>query len=97
MSKKTSRPAAPALGLRGTLLFLWRQLTSMQTALILLMLLAIAAIPGSLYPQRNVNPGLTDQYLQENDRPRRGEYVESTSDSKVYPDFGDSNSITGQA
>ncbi|MGP9844516.1 cytochrome c biogenesis protein ResB [Brachybacterium sp. 107] len=59
---------APALGFRGMLLFLWRQLTSMQTALILLMLLAIAAVPGSLYPQRSVNPGLTDQFLQENGR-----------------------------
>ena len=59
---------APALGLRGTLLFLWRQLTSIQTALILLMLLAIAAVPGSLYPQRSVNPALTDQFLEENGR-----------------------------
>ncbi|MGP9539521.1 cytochrome c biogenesis protein ResB [Brachybacterium sp. AOP43-C2-M15] len=56
----------PSLGLRGTLLFLWRQLTSMQTALILLMLLAIAAVPGSLYPQRGVNPALTEQFLEEN-------------------------------
>ncbi|MDN5600759.1 MAG: cytochrome c biogenesis protein ResB, partial [Brachybacterium sp.] len=61
-------PSAPALGLRGTLLFLWRQLTSMQTALILLMLLAIAAVPGSLYPQRSVNPALTEQFLAENGR-----------------------------
>jgi len=53
------RAAVPSLGLRGTLLFLWRQLTSMQTALVLLMLLAVAAIPGSLYPQRSVNPALT--------------------------------------
>nr|WP_262424367.1 cytochrome c biogenesis protein ResB [Brachybacterium sp. Z12] len=58
----------PGLGPKGTLLFLWRQLTSMQTALILLMLLAIAAVPGSLYPQRSVNPGLTDQFLEENGR-----------------------------
>lgn len=58
----------PGLGVRGTLLFLWRQLTSMQTALILLMLLAIAAVPGSLYPQRSVNPALTDQFLEENGR-----------------------------
>ncbi|WP_193103446.1 cytochrome c biogenesis protein ResB [Brachybacterium sp. FME24] len=58
----------PALGLRGTGRFLWRQLTSMQTALILLMLLAIAAVPGSLYPQRSVNPALTDQFLEENGR-----------------------------
>ncbi|WP_083713402.1 cytochrome c biogenesis protein ResB [Brachybacterium sp. P6-10-X1] len=59
---------APALGLRGTLRFLWRQLTSMQTALILLMLLAIAAVPGSLYPQRSVNPSLTQEFLDENGR-----------------------------
>ena len=40
----------------------------MQTALILLMLLAIAAVPGSLYPQRSVNPALTQQFLDENGR-----------------------------
>ena len=62
------RAAVPSLGLRGTLLFLWRQLTSMQTALVLLMLLAVAAIPGSLYPQRSVNPALTEQFLEENGR-----------------------------
>ncbi|UYG17039.1 cytochrome c biogenesis protein ResB [Brachybacterium huguangmaarense] len=64
----TPRAALPRLGLRGTLLFLWRQLTSMQTALVLLMLLAIAAVPGSLYPQRSVNSTLTEQYLAENGR-----------------------------
>ena len=63
---KRPRAAAPAIGARGWLRFLWRQLTSMQTALVLLMLLAIAAIPGSLYPQRSVNPGLTDQFLAQN-------------------------------
>jgi cytochrome c biogenesis protein len=35
----------------------WRQLTAMRTALFLLFLLALAAIPGSLLPQRAVNPG----------------------------------------
>lgn len=34
----------------------WRQLTSMRTALVLLFLLAVAAIPGSVLPQRGVNP-----------------------------------------
>ena len=29
----------------------WRQLTSMRTALVLLFLLAVAAIPGSVLPQ----------------------------------------------
>ncbi len=33
----------------------WRWLTSMRTALILLLLLAIAAVPGSLLPQKSVN------------------------------------------
>src|SRR5699024_1005457 len=61
-------PGAPALGLRGTLRFLWRQLTSMQTALILLMLLAIAAVPSSLYPQHSLNPALTEQFHAENGR-----------------------------
>ncbi len=33
----------------------WRQLTSMRTALILLFLLALAAIPGSVVPQEGVD------------------------------------------
>ena len=33
----------------------WRQLTSMRTALILLLLLALAAVPGSLVPQERVD------------------------------------------
>ncbi|MDO4784354.1 MAG: cytochrome c biogenesis protein ResB [Propionibacteriaceae bacterium] len=34
----------------------WAQLTSMRTALFLLFLLAVAAIPGSMIPQRSVSP-----------------------------------------
>src|SRR6266487_1797823 len=34
---------------------MWRWLTSMRTALLLLFLLAVAAIPGSMLPQRNLN------------------------------------------
>jgi cytochrome c biogenesis protein len=41
----------------------WRRLISMRTALILLFLLAIAAVPGSLLPQRPLNPTKTDAYL----------------------------------
>ncbi len=33
----------------------WRQLTSMRTALVLLLLLALAAIPGSVVPQEQVD------------------------------------------
>ena len=41
----------------------WRRLTSMRTALILLFLLAVAAVPGSLLPQRPLNPGKTQDYI----------------------------------
>lgn len=44
------------LGFVGSLRYLWRQLTSMRTALILLLLTALAAIPGSLFPQRTNGP-----------------------------------------
>jgi cytochrome c biogenesis protein len=46
----------PELGLVGLIRFAWRQLTSMRTALILLMMLGVAAVPGSLIPQRTSNP-----------------------------------------
>ncbi len=44
----------------------WRSLTSMRTALILLLLLAIAAVPGSVLPQRSVNPESVNAYLAAN-------------------------------
>ncbi len=41
----------------------WRQLTSMRTALVLLLILAIAAIPpGSIFPQRMADPNGVTQY-----------------------------------
>ena len=44
----------------------WHWLTSMRTALILLFLLALAAIPGALLPQRQVSASLVDDYLKAN-------------------------------
>lgn len=41
----------------------WRSLTSMGTALVLLFLLALGAIPGALLPQRSLNVGKVDEYL----------------------------------
>lgn len=41
----------------------WRGLTSMRTALILLFLLALAAMPGALLPQRALNAQKTQQYI----------------------------------
>ncbi|WP_307816509.1 cytochrome c biogenesis protein ResB [Nocardioides limicola] len=46
----------------------WRQLTSMRTALILLFLLAVAAIPGSVVPQRNVDALATTRWQAEHPR-----------------------------
>ena len=43
------------LGLRELLRYGWRQLTSMRTALVLLLLLALAAVPGSVIPQQDVD------------------------------------------
>jgi cytochrome c biogenesis protein len=52
-------PPAPLALLRNT----WRGLTSMRTALVLLFLLALAALPGALLPQRSLNQRLVDQYV----------------------------------
>ena len=56
----------PKLGPVGWLRFAWRQLTSMRTALLLLLLLAIAAVPGSLVPQRSSDPNGVTQYFVNN-------------------------------
>lgn len=58
-------PQQPTLGFVGGLRWMWRQLTSMRTALILLFLLALGAVPGSVFPQRGASPLRVGQYLQE--------------------------------
>src|SRR3954465_11283658 len=52
-------PRAPLALLRNT----WRGLTSMRTALVLLFLLALAALPGALLPQRKLNAPKVDEYI----------------------------------
>ena len=54
------------LGWQGWLRWAWRQLTSMRAALILLLLMAIAAIPGSLFPQRQADPNGVVKYFDDN-------------------------------
>lgn len=51
------QPVAPIreLSAREFARWTWRQLTSMRTALVLLLLLALAAVPGSLIPQENLD------------------------------------------
>ena len=60
------QPRLPRLGAHGTVRWAWRQLTSMRTALMLLMLLSIVAVPGSVLPQRPQNPAAVVRYMQEN-------------------------------
>lgn len=59
-------PAAPRLGLRGWLRWGWRQVTSMRLALVLLLLLGLAAIPGSLLPQWPTNGAKTQSFIDNN-------------------------------
>ncbi len=56
--------SAPALGPREALRFVWTQLTSMRTALVLLFALALAAIPGSLIPQRSISPIRVSEWIR---------------------------------
>lgn len=60
----------------------WRQLTSMRTALVLLFLLTLAALPGSLVPQRGVDPLRVQEFAQEN--PTLARWYERLSLFDVY-------------
>lgn len=63
----------------------WRSLTSMRTALVLLFLLAFAAIPGALVPQRSLNAGKVDQYIA--DRPTLGPLMDKLELFDVFSSF----------
>jgi cytochrome c biogenesis protein len=81
--QKTSPPAAqPSLDARGWLRFLWRQLTSMRTALFLLLLLAVAAVPGSVFPQRGIDASRTADWIA--DRPTVGPILDRLGFFDVY-------------
>ena len=62
-SSRQSDIESPEIGLRGWARWFWRQLTSMRTALILLLALAAAAVPGSVYPQRSADPNGVTQFF----------------------------------
>jgi cytochrome c biogenesis protein len=67
--------------MRGARAF-WRWLTSMRTALILLLLLAIAATPGSMLPQRNVSIERVSAYLR--NHPGSGPWLDRLGLFDVY-------------
>ena len=62
MSQQTELPELDRV---GVLRYAWRQLTSMRTALILLLMLGVASIPGSLVPQHTQNPIQVGQYFKD--------------------------------
>lgn len=78
----SQRPVLPTLGARGWLRWTWRQLTSMRVALLLLMLLAVAAVPGSTFPQLDQDPAAVAQYLDEN--PTWGPWLDRLGFFTVY-------------
>jgi cytochrome c biogenesis protein len=53
------------LGFVELLRWAWRQLTSMRTALVLLFLLALAAVPGSVIPQTAVDSFAVSQWRED--------------------------------
>ena len=72
----------PRLGPIGWLRWLWRQLTSMRTALILLMMLALGAIPGSLIPQNRIDPSKVTTFAE--DHPNLTPWVRHFDGFNVY-------------
>ncbi len=72
----------PKLSLSGWARWGWRQLTSMRNAIILLLLLAVAAVPGSIFPQRTSDPNGVIQYIEQN--PELAPIVEALGLFEVY-------------
>ncbi|MGW4121451.1 cytochrome c biogenesis protein ResB [Nocardia sp. NPDC004711] len=76
---------SPPRRVLGVLRNTWRGLTSMRTALMLLFLLALAAIPGALLPQRSLNAGKVDDYIR--NRPTLGPWMDRLQLFDVFSSF----------
>jgi cytochrome c biogenesis protein len=72
----------PRLGVVGWARWTWRSLTSMRTALFLLLLLAVAAVPGSTFPQRSIDAARTNQWIT--DHPTAGPLLDRLGFFDVY-------------
>jgi len=87
LTKRPPHPPAPIRqALIGRLVAVlrnaWRSLTSMRTALVLLFLLALAAIPGALIPQRSLNAQKVTQYIAA--RPTLGPWMDKAQLFDVF-------------
>ena len=81
---RTAEPSPPVGVSWGWGRWAWRTLTSMRTAVILLALLALAAVPGSLLPQRNVasDPMAVARFVDSN--PRLAPWLDRLGLFEVY-------------
>lgn len=84
-SIKNVNVTVPALGVAGMLRWAWTQLTSMRTALMLLLLLAVAAVPGSIWPQRIQDAFAVQRWIEEN--PTLGPVLDFFQLFDVYSSF----------
>ena len=75
-------PDLPKLGFVGWLRWTWRQLTSMKTALVLLFLLALGAVPGSLIPQTAIDPVKVADFFEQH--PKLGPFYDKLGLFDVY-------------
>jgi len=82
VSDAEAPPRLPEMGAVGALRWVWRQLTSMRVALMLLMLLAVVAVPGSVLPQRPQDPAKVATYLADN--PGLGAWLDRLGLFDVY-------------
>lgn len=80
MDREVTSPRG--LGPLGWGRWIWRRLASMRTALVLLLLLGLAAIPGSLVPQRTSDAIAVSQFIAAD--PVRGEWYERFGLFDVY-------------
>ena len=72
----------PRLGVVGWLRWTWRNLTSMRTALFLLLLLAVGALPGSIWPQRSIDAARTADWIAQH--PTAGPVLDRLGFFEVY-------------
>ena len=79
---RAPEPRPPAMQPVELFRWAWRQLTSMRTALVLLFLLALAAVPGSLVPQRSIDAARVAQFAAEH--PTLSPWYERFSLYSVY-------------
>ena len=81
-AKQRTETVLPPLNFLGFTRWMWRQLTSMNTALLLLLFVALAAIPGSILPQKTASLIRVNNWKAEN--PDLASLFENLSFFDVY-------------